>query len=213
MYGPIVWVEGPIAAGKTTLSKQIAEALNLRPLFEPVESNPYLELFYKDPKSCAFAMQIHLLHCRYAMQQIAAFEATMNGGYSGAVLDRGMPGDRVFARLHREAGNITELEWQTYERAYNTMVCTLIPPSVIVYLDVEPEVALERVKNRKRGAESGMSLDYLRDLRKGYMDLLVEIESKNHSWSRGMEIMRVPWNVDHQSPDKIINELKYKLRL
>jgi deoxyadenosine/deoxycytidine kinase len=213
MYGSVVWIGGLIAAGKTTLSQIIAESLNLRPLFEPVDSNPYLESFYQEPKRWAFPMQIHLLHCRYAMQKTAAFEATMNGGYKGAVLDRGMPGDRVFARLHMEAGNMSELEWKTYEKAYDIMVCSLIPPSVILYLDVEPEIAFERVKNRKRNAEVNMTLDYLRDLRKGYLDLLVEIESGNHAWSRGMEVIRVPWNVDNQSPDKIIEVLKHRLRL
>lgn len=213
MYGPIIWVEGPIGSGKTTLAKLIAAKLGLRLIQEPVESNPYLERFYQDPKRWAFPMQVELLHRRFAMQKIAAFEATAECGYPGAVLDRGLPGDRVFAKLHTLEGNMDELEWQTYERAYDVMACSLISPSLMIYLDVEPEVALARVQERARGAESGMKLDYLEKLRRGYLDLLVEIQSGRHAWSRGMEVMRLAWNTDHQPTDQLIEALRDKYKL
>ena len=212
-YGPILWIEGIIGAGKTELTKKIAEALGLRPIFEPVDSNPYLESFYEDPKRWAFPMQIELLHRRYAMQKLAAYEATMNGGYKGAVLDRGLPGDRAFARLHRLSGNMSELNWQTYERAYDAMTCSLTPPSLLLFLDVEPETAHERVRNRARSAERSIPIKYLQDLRKGYMDLLVEIKSGQHAWSRGMEVMTIPWNSDNQPTDGLIDTLRHRFRL
>lgn len=213
MFGPIIWVEGIIGAGKTTLTKTLADTFNFRSVLEPVETNPYLERFYKEPKRWAFAMQIELLHRRFAMQKLAAYEATMAGGFAGSVLDRGLPGDRVFARLHMLAGNMDEIEWQTYERAYGIMACSLTPPSLLLFLDVEPEVALERVHARARKAEEGLPLQYLKDLRKGYLDLMVEIQSGTHAWSRGMEVMRIPWNVDHQPIDKLVSVLKQKFGL
>ena len=213
MSGSIIWVEGLIGSGKTTLTEKIAQTLNLRALYEPVEANPYLKIFYEDPKRWAFPMQIHLLHCRYALQKLAAYEATTTGGYAGAVIDRGLPGDRVFCRLHMLAGNISELEWQTYEKAYDIMTGSLTPPSLLLFLNVEPEVALERIKKRNRGAETSMTLDYLVRLRKGYLDLLVEIESGEHAWSRGMRVVQIPWNTDHQPIDKLIDILKHQLRL
>lgn len=212
-YGPILWVEGIIGAGKTTLTDRLAKALSLRPIFEPVDSNPYLAKFYQDPARWAFPMQIELLHRRYAMQKLAAYEATMAGGYNGAILDRGLPGDRVFARLHMLAGNIDKLEWDTYERAYDTMTCSLIPPSLLIFLDVQPDVALERVRERARSAEVSIDLDYLKKLRKGYLDLMVEIESGEHAWSRGMDVMSLAWNSDHQPIDALVDKLKHRFRL
>ena len=213
-YGPIIWVEGIIGAGKTTLTKILAEELHLRPLFEPVDSNPYLDRFYKDPGRWAFPMQIELLHRRYAMQKLAAFEATSVGGFDGSILDRGLPGDRVFARMHMLKGNMSELEWQTYERAYDVMTCSLIPPAVLIYLDVQPAVAFERVQKRARSAESGggVSLEYLQDLHKGYLDLLVDIRSGAHAWSRGMEVIHLPWNADHQPPVELLAELQRRFK-
>jgi deoxyadenosine/deoxycytidine kinase len=205
-------VEGIIGAGKTTLTHTLAERLRLRPLLEPVETNPYLERFYKDPKRWAFALQVELLHRRYAMQKLAAYEATSEGGYAGAVLDRGLPGDRVFCRQHVLAGNIDELEWQTYERAYDNMVCSLMPPSLLVFLDVTPEVALERIKQRRRVCEGSISLDYLRGLQRGYYDLLVEIEAGDHAWSRGIQVARIPWNVEHQPVNAIVSLIIQKMK-
>jgi len=213
MRGPVVWVEGIIGAGKSTLARQIARALDLRLIEEPVESNPFLERFYENPQRWAFSMQVDLLHRRFAMQKLAAYEATTEGGYKGAVLDRGLPGDRVFCKLHMLSGNMHELEWETYERAYSVMACSLIPPSLLIFLDVEPEVALERIQKRNRQAESGMMLEYLQKLRRGYLDLMVEIEAGTHAWSRGMETMRIPWNTDDQPIAPLLSALSDKFKL
>ena len=103
-------------------------------------------------------------------------------------------------------GKISRIEWDIYQRAYQVMTCSLIPPSILVFLDVEPEIALERIRIRDRKAERGdlVPLEYLQRLQKGYFDLLSEIESNKHTWSRGMEVFRIPWNTDFQSIDKLI---------
>lgn len=216
-YKPIIWVEGIIGSGKSTFSSMIADTLKLRLIKEPVD-NDYLTIFYENPKRWAFPMQIDLLHKRYSLQQLAAYEASLaavgESEYQGVVLDRGLPGDRVFARLHMLEGNISKVEWRTYTRAYETMTCSLIPPSLLLYLDVEPEVAMKRVQNRDRTFErAGVPVEYLEKLHRGYLDLLVEIESGQHSWSRGMEVMRIPWNTDHQPMDSIIELLRKKYEL
>jgi deoxyadenosine/deoxycytidine kinase len=216
-YKPIIWVEGIIGSGKSTFSGWIADELKLRLIKEPVD-NDYLTIFYENPKRWAFPMQIDLLHKRYSLQQLAAYEASLaavgESEYQGVVLDRGLPGDRVFARLHMLEGNISKVEWRTYTRAYETMTCSLIPPSLLIYLDVEPEVAMKRVQTRDRTFErAGVPIEYLEKLHRGYLDLLVEIESGQHTWSRGMEVMRVPWNTDHQPIDSIVDLLRKKYEL
>jgi deoxyadenosine/deoxycytidine kinase len=211
--GPVVWVEGIIGAGKSTLTSTIAERLNLRPIYEPVDDNAYLGLFYEDQERWGFPMQVELMARRYGMQLQALAEAMVRGQWQGAVLDRGLPGDRVFAKMLMQAGKIHELEWQTYEKLYDHMTTWITSPRLLVFLDVEPEVAHERVRGRARDAESGIPLDYLRDLRKGYLDLLVDVESGRHHWSRGMEVLKVPWNVDHQDPGSVVEEIAHRCRL
>jgi deoxyadenosine/deoxycytidine kinase len=209
---PIIWIEGIIGAGKTTLAKRLGEALGMRVLEEPVDTNPYLTPFYSDPKRWAYPMQIHLLAVRYGMQQLAAYEA-VSGPSNGVLLDRGLPGDRVFARLHTLEGNISDMEWETYQKFYDIMTCSLIPPSMMIFLDTEPEIAFERLKERDRDAERGVPLKYLQDLRKGYLDLMVEIESGRHPWARGMELERMAWNTDHLPVEPLIEALRDKYRI
>jgi deoxyadenosine/deoxycytidine kinase len=198
-FRPLIWVEGLIGAGKTTFAKEVAKRLKLRLIEEPVGGgegvdNPYLEIFYKDPKKYAFGMQVFLLHQRYAMQQLASYEATGVGGFEGAVLDRSLSGDRVFAKMHKEAGNIEEIDWMTYETAYAIMCRSLLPPTLLVFLDVQPETAFERMQKRNRQAETGVPLEYLVKLREGYQDLLNEAERGLLPWSHAVRVCRIPWD-------------------
>lgn len=211
---PIIWVEGIIGAGKSTLAKILAEALDLRMLSEPVDSNPYLTRFYEEPARWAFSMQMELLMRRYAMQKVAAYESVSpDSVWNGCVLDRGLPGDRVFCKLHYLNDNISKLEWETYERAYEIMACSLTPPSLMIFLDVDTSVSLERVKKRARGAEVNIDEKYLQDLRKGYLDLISGIESNMHPWSKGMEVKRVPWNIDDQPVEPLVDFLREKFKI
>lgn len=195
-FKPLIWVEGLIGCGKSTFSREVGKRLGLRIIEEPVDSNPYLEPFYKDPKRFAFGMQIFLLHTRYAMQQLAAYEATGVGGAAGAILDRSLSGDRVFAKLHMKEGNIEALDWQTYEMAYGYMARNLLPPTLLIYLDVQPETAYDRMKKRNRNAEVGVPLDYLKKLREGYQELLHEAETGLMPWSHAVRTARLVWEPD-----------------
>jgi len=194
LFKPFIFVEAIIGAGKTTFATEIAKRLHLRLIEEPVSDNPYLELFYKDPKKFAFSMQIYLLHRRYAAHQLAAYEALGFGGYEGAISDRSLPGDRVFAKLHVDAGNISEIDFKTYELATTIMARSLIPPSLMIYLDVQPETAFNRMKKRNRDAEAGVPLDYLIKLKAGYTELLNEAENGLLPWKNKTKILRLPWD-------------------
>ena len=195
-YMPLIWVEGIIGAGKTQFSREIGQRLGLRVIEEPVEANPYLKKFYEDQKKYAFGMQMWLLHERLVMQRLASDEATGVGGYKGAILDRSVSGDRVFAKMHMNCGNIDPLDWHTYERAYNNMARTLLPPTLLVFLDVQPETAYQRMKHRNREAEVGVPLQYLVDLRQAYKDLIREAEHGLLPWSHAVRVSRIPWDVD-----------------
>lgn len=178
---PIIWVEGLIASGKTTFAREVAKRLGFKLLEEPVDGNELLEAFYKEPKRYAFALQLHMMRHRYAMKQEASFGAA-RGVEKGYILDRCMPGDRVFAKLHWKKGNISDLEFKLYEDWYDLMARSFLPPTALIYLNCQPETAFARMKERNRGCEATLPLEYLQDLKAGYEELLSDIE-------RGL----VPW--------------------
>jgi deoxyadenosine/deoxycytidine kinase len=197
LFKPLIWVEGLIGSGKTTLARKVGERLKLRILEEPVDTNPYLSVFYENPKAHAFGMQMRLLHTRFAMQQLASYECvSAMGEYQGAILDRSISGDRVFAALHRNAGNISQLDWETYCLAYEVMARSLLPPTLLVYIDVQPETAYERMRRRNRNAEAGVPLEYLRNLREGYKELISEAERGLLPWAHAVRVVRIPWDPD-----------------
>jgi hypothetical protein len=143
---PLLWVEAIIGAGKTTFCREVGSRLHLRVIEEPVKENPYLEDFYKDEKRWAFPMQMFLLERRKLMQQLAAIEATGIGGYKGAILDRSLSGDRVFAKMHMHKGNIHPRDWNTYEESYDG-ACRSLLNSV--------KATKNSLKKRRRGSCRG----------------------------------------------------------
>jgi deoxyadenosine/deoxycytidine kinase len=195
-FMPVIWVEGGIANGKSVLSSEVAKRLGLRVLEEPVEKNKLLEAFYENPKEHAFGLQISMMFHRHAQQQIASWEATGVGGAKGVILDRSIAGDRVFAKMHMECGNIHPLHWEAYERGYQIMARNLLPPTLIVYLDCQPETAFARVNKRNRGIESGITLDYLVRLRKGYQELLDEARRGFMPWGHAVRVLSLCWDYD-----------------
>lgn len=198
---PLLWVEAIIGAGKTTFCREVGKRLNLRIIEEPVDGNPYLARFYKEPQKWAFPMQIWLLHQRHKMQQLAAIEATGVGGYHGSILDRSLAGDRVFAKLHCKKGNIDPLDWRNYEDCYDGMCRTLLPPTKLIFLDVQPETAYERMKARNRDAEVGVPLEYLKDLRQGYNELLHEAENGMMPWGHAVKVTKLIWDPINDMPN------------
>ena len=203
---PIIWLEGLIASGKSTLAKILGERLNMRVMFEPVKSNIYLKPFSEDEKRWAFSMQIHMLSVRSGFQDLAAEEVLTGTMFNGVILDRGLPGDHAFCRLHVARGNIHPREYETYKNLYKHRTNKLKPPSMMFFLDVEPEVALRRIKERARGVEVNITEQYLSDLRDQYYDLMVELGNGDHEWAGKVDIRRIPWNVDNQDPS-IIEEI------
>jgi len=103
----LIIVEGNISAGKSTLCKNLAQLLNYKLFLEPaVEGNPYLQLFYQDPKKYALKMQLWLLRRRFETYA-EAIRLISSNQCEGVLLDRSVFSDYVFAVKNFEDGNIS----------------------------------------------------------------------------------------------------------
>jgi len=190
-------VSGLIGVGKSTFTKKLAELLGYRAIFEPVESNPYLEKFYKEPKKWAYPMQEFLKSRRFAAYQFA-FWGLRHDEFPGVILDRSIQEDTVFSEINANMGNIHPLDWQTYLRGFQDMQAFLPEPDVYIFLDAPPEVCHARIAKRAREAEcggAGVPLDYLKTLHDGYMRWLALIAPR-------VQVAKIDWT-DFGTPTQV----------
>src|SRR5262245_16856640 len=59
-----VVVEGPIGVGKTNLARRLAQSFGSELILEQTEENPFLERFYRNPRTAAFPTQLFFLFQR-----------------------------------------------------------------------------------------------------------------------------------------------------
>jgi deoxyadenosine kinase len=183
-----IGIAGLIGAGKTTLAEALGQHLGLPVYYEPVTDNEYLADFYRDTARYAFATQIYLLNRRFAQHQ----EIIWRGG--GGVQDRTIYEDAVFAKTLVDQGLMDERDYRTYLQLFRHMSNFMCRPNLIVYLDLKPETSLERVRQRSRDVESGLTLEYLAALHREYESFVGEI-------SRTVPVIRVSWEQYRDAAD------------
>ena len=176
-----IGIAGIIGAGKTTLATALGQHLGLDVHYEPVIDNEYLDDFYRETKKYAFAMQIYLLNRRFQQHQ----EIIWRG--RGGVQDRTIYEDAIFAKTLRDMDLMDERDYETYVNLFRNLSNFMCRPNFIIYLDVTPEKSMDRIRERSRGCETGVSLEYLTQLYDGYEEFLGEI-------SRLIPVLRVQWN-------------------
>ena len=178
---PFVGISGIIGSGKTTLTKLLSETLGWRCALEPVKTNPYLSPFYDDMRKYAFNMQIFLLNKRFSQHQSIVWNKRPT------VQDRTIYEDPIFALMLAEKNIISDLDFQTYADCFDNMTNFLHKPDLIVYLDVDPDVALKRIASRGRVCEKSISLEYLTELKNGYDQWL-------NTGVKGINVLKLDWN-------------------
>jgi len=169
MENVFIGISGLIGAGKSTLATALGKRLNLPVYYEPVQDNEYLEDFYKDIKTYSFAMQVYLLNKRFSQQQVIIWQG------KGGVQDRTIYEDSIFAKMLRDSGLMQDRDYKTYISLFQHMSNFMKKPNVIVHLDVSPEESMRRIESRHRGCESGITLEYLQNLKRAYDVFIVEI--------------------------------------
>jgi len=176
-----IGIAGLIGAGKSTLATALGRHMGLDVYYEPVDDNEYLADFYRDTARYSFSTQIYLLNRRFQQHQEIIWKGR------GAIQDRTIYEDAIFAKMLSETGLMEPRDYRTYLQLFKHMSNFMCKPSAIIYLDVKPARSLERIKERSRGVESGISLAYLESLYAEYERFMQDI-------SRRIPTIRVDWD-------------------
>lgn len=149
--GPLITIEAPIGAGKSTLTKLLSDILGSTPVYEPIADNELLDKFYENKEKYGFVFQISMISKRFDLIKKGLIQRN-------SVLDRSIYGDRVFVDLLVKRGEIDPISAKVYYDLLDTMLEELeyIPsktPDLMVYIHLPLELELERIEKRGRDFE------------------------------------------------------------
>jgi len=157
-----VVVEGPIGAGKTSLTHKLAERLDAGTLLENASDNPFLPRFYQEPRRYALPTQLHFLFDRSRqLRELAQGDLFRAGTVSDFLIDK----DMLFARM-----NLDDDEFELYQKVYADLAPQAPTPDLVIYLQAPAEALQERVRRRGVEYEHGMDTGYLQRLANSYSE-------------------------------------------
>ena len=155
-----VVIEGPIGVGKTSLARRLAAVSGADLVLESAEDNPFLERFYRSPRTGAFPAQLFFLFQRARqMQQLRQADLFAPVRVADFLLEK----DRLFARV-----TLDDEEYALYEQVYERLSIDAPVPDLVVYLQAPVEVLQDRIARRGIRYEQGMEREYLERLVDAY---------------------------------------------
>lgn len=160
---PVYLIDGVVGSGKSSLATKLSKSLDLK-MYEELASSDTISLldkFYQDQKRWSFTLQVHFLNERFKMIK----EIHKN---NGGLLDRSIFGDRIFAELLHENGEMSDEEFRTYNTLLDSMLEHAQPPKLLIFIDCPVDIAIERIKKRNRVMELGVPRNYWEKLNEKY---------------------------------------------
>ena len=154
-------IEGPIGAGKTSLAKRLAARLSADLVLEQPAENPFIARFYQDMARYALPTQLFFLFQRARMiEPLKQRDLFARPAVADFLLDK----DLLFAQV-----TLSGEEFALYQKIYDALRPQAPAPDLVIYLQAQPAVLVERVKRRAAAFErAGISEEYLAVLSESY---------------------------------------------
>ena len=194
-------VEGNIGAGKTTLSKMIAEDFNAKLVLERFADNPFLPKFYEDQGRYAFPLEMSFLADRY--QQFTDDTSQFDLFKSFMVSDYDIFKSLIFAKI-----TLQQEEFNLYRKVFNFMYKEVKKPEIYLYLYQDTDRLLSNIKQRGRDYEQNISASYLEKINRGYLDFIKGHPNQN---SMVLDLSNLDFVHNKQDYEAILEQLGEKI--
>jgi deoxyguanosine kinase len=162
----IVALEGLPGAGKTTTAKLAAGGLGGEYVHERSGDHPFLDDFYRDIARYTLETELCFVLLHYHQYRDLDRDRLV-------LLDYSPVKDLVFADL-----NLCGADHDLFEALYARTSGSLPVPDLTVFLDLELDLVLQRIRERGRDYERDIDPSYLAGLRDAYTRRYAELGSR-----------------------------------
>ena len=206
---PIIFIEGGIGCGKSTLVKNMntfCRKNNLKYLTieEPVDvwaqikdenGVNMIEAFYSDQSKYSFEFQMMAYISRLQKLQ-DAYEKAKQHHYDFIICERSLQTDKnVFCKMLYDEGKINTYGYQIYNKWFDYFQKNIINIA-FVYLQTDFNICHERIHKRQRSGESNISKEYLEQNNKYHDNWLLKEEN----------VLILDGNKDHEENEELLND-------
>lgn len=165
-----VAIEGNIGAGKTTISKRIAEDYGCKLILEQFTDNPFLPYFYENAERYAFPVELFFMTERHKQLQQ---ELSQQDLFQEAIV-----ADYFFLKtLLFAKNNLNAEEFRLFQRLFHILNANFPKPELLLYLHRPVDRLLENIKGRGRSYEVDISPQYLENIQQAYFDFFKTSEN------------------------------------
>jgi len=165
MTKQFITVEGNIGAGKTTLSKMLAEHFKANLILEQFADNPFLPKFYKDKEKYAFQLELSFLADRF--KQLKKMLLGRDLFSSTTISDYLFIKSKIFAKV-----NLPQDEYELYESLFDIIYPNLPKPDLLIFLHAPVHKLKKNISARNRSYEQEIADEYLITIEKAYNNYL-----------------------------------------
>lgn len=212
-----ITIEGNIGTGKSSvlqMMEKISESrcefdfhYEIRP--EPVEAWTLLPYYYENKEKYAFALQAQIVTSYSASNNTLAdlenSDTFSNKKEHVIVKERSASSAvEVFSAMLFDQGLLTETNLSCLRNLFMELPIEKEQEKLIVYLDLDPEICLERIRKRNRPFEQSIDLEYLREVQKYYERYVAECEKI------GIPVIRIS---SMKTTHEIFAEIEQSLRV
>lgn len=187
-------IDGTIACGKTTLLEHLARLDNVIVQPEPIcQWTDTMDKFYTDP--FRYAHEVNLMCLRDL-----ALRDSGSSGDSIVVSERSIHASyHVFGKLTLEQGYITSAEFRNLQQEYHACQTSIGSVELVyIFLDIDADVAIERMERRKRSEVLSKDREYFVRLVEVYRRFYQSLESA------GANVCRVD---GHLSESEVVSQV------